>query len=119
MKFDIAETAFVLIIAASLCGGGLYISHLQNRLADEVDARQAADARAAVCEAQIETLAREANERELAAAQALAKAQKDAKTAAQRADYELRRAADFPGDDCASAKSRAARWLGDRAGGEK
>ena len=115
MKFDIAETAFVLIIAASLCGGGFYISHLKHRIADEVDARQAADARAAVCESSLDALAREAREREEMAQQALQQAQKDAKNAAQRADYELRRAADYPGDDCASAKSRAARWLSERA----
>ena len=119
MKFDIAETAFYLIIVACLCGGGFYISNMQNRLADEVDARQAADARAAVCESSLETLAQQAREREALAQQALQQAQKDAKTAAQRADYELRRAADYPGDDCASAKSRAARWLGERAGGVK
>lgn len=118
MKFD-AESVVLAIFAALFIGSGIYVHHLQRRLADEVDVRQAAEARAALCEAQIETLAREANEREQAAAQALAKAQKDAKTAAQRADYELRRAADFPGDDCASAKSRAARWLGERAGGVK
>lgn len=114
MKID-TESILLAIFAALFIGGGIYVHHLQRRLADEVDVRQAAEARAALCESQIETLAREANERELAAAQALAKAQKDAKTAAQRADYELRRAADFPGDDCASAKSRAARWLGERA----
>lgn len=116
MKFDIMDTAFPLIIAAVLLGGVFYIGHLQNRLADETDARQAADARAALCEGSVEAMAREAREREEKAQQALQQAQKDAKTAAQRADYELRRAADYPGNDCASAKSRAARWLSERAG---
>ena len=85
MKFDIAENAFVLIVVACLCGGGFYIGHLQNRLADEVDARQAADARAALCEGSVEAMAREAREREEKAQQALQQAQKDAKTAASNA----------------------------------
>lgn len=114
MKFDIAETAFALIMCALLCGGGFYIHTLKSRLADEVDARQAADARAAVCEASARAAAAQAKAREAAASAALRQAQRDAKSAALRADYELKRAADYPGDDCASAKSRAARWLGER-----
>lgn len=115
MKFD-TESVALAIFAAIFIGSGVYVHHLQRRLADEVDARQAADARAAVCESSLEALARDAREREAQAQQALQQAQKDAKTAAQRADYELRRAADYPGNDCASAKSRAARWLSERAG---
>lgn len=114
MKFDV-ESAVLAIFAALFIGGGIYVHHLQRRLADEVDVRQAADARAAVCESSLDALAREAREREEIAQQALQQAQKDAKNAAQRADYELRRAADYPGDDCASAKSRASRWLGERS----
>lgn len=115
MKFD-TESVALAIFAVIFIGSGVYVHHLQRRLADEVDARQAADARAAVCESSLEALARDAREREAQAKQALQQAQKDAKTAAQRADYELRRAADYPGNDCASAKSRAARWLSERAG---
>ena len=63
------------------------------------------------CSASIAELEAQAKAREQAAADALAKAQKDAARHAKRADDLLRTPPAVPGNDCASAKVRARAWL--------
>lgn len=106
-----AETVAAIIIGAALLGVGLYARHEKNR-ADKLEVQLAtATAAAQACSASITELESQAKAREQAAADALAKAQKDAQRHAKRADDLLRAPAAVPGDDCASALVRAHAWL--------
>ena len=71
----------------------------------------AAKAQAEQCAQSVALLEAEAKEREAQAAKALAEAQNKADKYALRADRLLRAPAAVPGDDCASAKVRARKWL--------
>ncbi len=71
----------------------------------------AAEGRLRLCSESISAMQAEAKAREAAAQKALAAAQSAAKSHAQRADRLLRAPAAVPGDDCASARVRARKWL--------
>lgn len=108
------EAVATAILVAAICCLGLSCVHLKRELASEIDERQAQAAQAAMCRASVDALEAERKEHEAAAKKALAEAQAEANKYALRADQLLRKPAAVPGDDCASAKVRAAAWLKSR-----
>ena len=105
------EAVATAIFVAAICCLGLYCVHLKRERASEIDERQA---QAAMCRASVDALEAERKEHEAAAKKALEDAQAQADKYALRADQLLRKPAAVPGDDCASAKVRAAAWLKSR-----
>ena len=100
--------------AAALIASLAWGAHHKSEAHDARLQAAAATAQAEQCAQSVALLEAEAKEREAQAAKALAEAHAKADKYALRADKLLRAPAAVPGDDCASAKARAAAWLQSR-----
>ena len=108
------ELVAFIIIAASILGVAAWGQH-HKRAAEELqDELVRARLREQACSDAVASLEAEGKAREEAAKKALEDAQAEANKYALRADQLLRKPAAVPGDDCASAKVRAAAWLKSR-----
>lgn len=113
-----AMQVLALLLALSVAGNGalgyVYLGERDARVAADQARSMAVDA-ATSCTASITTLQDEADARAMRAIPALAAAQARALSAQQRAQQILSTPASVPGDDCQSARERAALWLQGRA----
>lgn len=106
-----AELIAAAAICAALVGVAAWGNYHKNA-AEELRGELAACAlRAMNAEAALAKMEQEAKARADAAAKALEAAQKDADKYRLRADKLMKQPAAVPGDDCASAKVRARKWL--------
>ena len=111
MNIRIAETVACVAIIASLLGVVAWGNHHKGVAEELRDELVRARLREQTCAESVAALEAEAKAREAQAAKALADAQAQADKYALRADRLLRQPAAVPGDDCASAKVRARKWL--------
>ena len=113
MKFNV-ETFVYLTVLSVMVGITTWGVHWRD--AAQEAQKYAAEAKAAqeICSSSIKELRAESDARAAESARALASARAEADKYALRADRLLRAPAAVPGDDCASAKLRAADWLKSR-----
>ena len=105
------EAIAMLVIIAAIIGVGAWGQHHKGVAEELRDELVRARLREQTCAESVAALESEAKAREAQAAKALADAQAQADKYALRADRLLRAPAAVPGDDCASARVRARKWL--------
>ena len=105
------ELIALLAIAATILGVAAWGQHYKRAAEELQDELVAARLREQTCADAVAALETEAKAREAQAAKALADAQAQADKYQLRADRLLRQPAAVPGDDCASARVRARKWL--------
>ena len=108
------EVIAILAIGAAIIGVGAWGNHHKGVAEELRDELVRARLREQTCAESVAALESEVKAREAQAAKALAEAHAKADKYALRADKLLRQPAAVPGNDCASAKARAAAWLQSR-----